>query len=164
MTRCRLEEIRAAFADRITLWGGIPFILLCPDKASFEEFRQFIDELIEAIATRAASCWGSAIWSRQTLTGSACSILRIGSQVPAKSAIESASQQSNSFDKDAMSGTKETVSPGENPDAEHRFIQDKDLDVRCCFSFSEKCFGVGGEKPSPECVGGSRVPGNQVFR
>ena len=46
MTRCRLEEIREAFADRITIWGGIPSILLCPDKASLDEFRQFIDDLL----------------------------------------------------------------------------------------------------------------------
>ncbi len=47
MTSCRLEEIRDAFADRITIWGGIPSILLCPDSASFEDFRRFIDDLIE---------------------------------------------------------------------------------------------------------------------
>ncbi|MGD0125972.1 MAG: uroporphyrinogen decarboxylase family protein [Terriglobia bacterium] len=46
MTRCRLEEIREAFADRITIWGGIPSILLCPDKATDGEFRQFIDDLL----------------------------------------------------------------------------------------------------------------------
>jgi uroporphyrinogen-III decarboxylase len=46
MTRCRLEEIREAFADRITIWGGIPSILLCPDKAGFGEFKQFIDDLL----------------------------------------------------------------------------------------------------------------------
>jgi hypothetical protein len=46
MTRCRLEEIREAFADRITILGGIPSTLLCPDKASFGEFRQFIDDLV----------------------------------------------------------------------------------------------------------------------
>jgi len=46
MTRCRLEEIREAFADRITIWGGIPSVLLCPDKTSFAEFRQFIDDLL----------------------------------------------------------------------------------------------------------------------
>ncbi len=46
MTRCRLEEIREAFADRITIWGGIPSILLCPDKATDDEFRQFIDDLL----------------------------------------------------------------------------------------------------------------------
>jgi uroporphyrinogen-III decarboxylase len=46
MTRCRLEEIREVFGDRITIWGGIPSILLCPDKSSFDEFRQFIDDLV----------------------------------------------------------------------------------------------------------------------
>ncbi|MGD0123763.1 MAG: uroporphyrinogen decarboxylase family protein [Terriglobia bacterium] len=46
MTRCRLEEIREAFADRITIWGGIPSILLCPDKTSLDEFKRFIDNLL----------------------------------------------------------------------------------------------------------------------
>jgi len=46
MTRCSLEEIRAAFADRITIWGGIPSILLCPEQTSFDAFRQFLDDLI----------------------------------------------------------------------------------------------------------------------
>jgi hypothetical protein len=47
MTRCRLEEIRKVFSDRITICGGIPSILLCSDSASSEEFRQFIDNLVE---------------------------------------------------------------------------------------------------------------------
>ena len=47
MTRCRLEEIRAAFADRITIWGGIPSILLCPTSTPEDEFRRSIDELVE---------------------------------------------------------------------------------------------------------------------
>jgi uroporphyrinogen-III decarboxylase len=47
MTRCTLEEIRAAFADRITIWGGIPSILLCSASTPLEEFRQSIDRLIE---------------------------------------------------------------------------------------------------------------------
>jgi hypothetical protein len=47
MTRCRLEQIREVFADRITIWGGIPSILLCPDSASRDDFRKFVDELVE---------------------------------------------------------------------------------------------------------------------
>jgi hypothetical protein len=47
MTRCRLEEIRAAFADRITIWGGIPSTLLCPTSTPQDEFRRSIDQLIE---------------------------------------------------------------------------------------------------------------------
>jgi len=46
MTRLRIEEIREAFAGRITIWGGIPSILLCRDSASDTEFRRCIDELI----------------------------------------------------------------------------------------------------------------------
>ena len=28
-----LDEIRAAFEDRIAIWGGIPSVLLCADSA-----------------------------------------------------------------------------------------------------------------------------------
>jgi hypothetical protein len=47
MTRCRLEELRAAFADRITIWGGIPSTLLCAGSTTPEEFRRAIDDLVE---------------------------------------------------------------------------------------------------------------------
>lgn len=47
MTRCRIEEIREAFADRITIWGGIPAVLLCSSSAGEDDFRRFIDDLIE---------------------------------------------------------------------------------------------------------------------
>ena len=47
MTRCRLEEIRAAFADRITIWGGIPSTLLCPASTPEDEFRRSVAQLIE---------------------------------------------------------------------------------------------------------------------
>jgi len=46
MTRCRLEELYEAFAGRITIWGGIPSILLCRDSASWDEFRAFIDDAV----------------------------------------------------------------------------------------------------------------------
>jgi uroporphyrinogen-III decarboxylase len=47
MTRCRLEEIRAAFADRITIWGGIPSTLLCASSTPENEFRRAIDDLVQ---------------------------------------------------------------------------------------------------------------------
>jgi hypothetical protein len=47
MTRCRLEEIRAAFADRITIWGGIPSTLLYPASTPEDEFRRSVAQLIE---------------------------------------------------------------------------------------------------------------------
>lgn len=50
MTACRLEEIREAFADRITIWGGIPAIVLCPTSSSDEQFRGFIADLVERYA------------------------------------------------------------------------------------------------------------------
>ena len=46
MTRMNLEDIRAAFADRITIWGGIPSVLLCPDSVGESEFRLWIDRLL----------------------------------------------------------------------------------------------------------------------
>ena len=46
MTRCRLEELYDTFAGRITIWGGIPSILLCKDSASWEDFRRFIDDTV----------------------------------------------------------------------------------------------------------------------
>ena len=50
MTRCRLEELRLAFADRIAIWGGIPSTLLCSASTPEKEFRRSIDELIERYA------------------------------------------------------------------------------------------------------------------
>jgi uroporphyrinogen-III decarboxylase len=47
MTRCRLEEIRAAFAGRITIWGGIPSTLLCPASTPEDEFRRSVAQLID---------------------------------------------------------------------------------------------------------------------
>ncbi|MCX6621079.1 MAG: hypothetical protein NTY38_08355 [Acidobacteria bacterium] len=47
MTRLRIEEICQAFEGRITIWGGIPSVLLCPDSAPEAEFRRFVDTLIE---------------------------------------------------------------------------------------------------------------------
>jgi hypothetical protein len=47
MTRCRLEEIREVFADHIAIWGGIPSVLLNSASATGEEFRGFIDDLVD---------------------------------------------------------------------------------------------------------------------
>jgi len=47
MTRMTLEQIRAAFEDRITIWGGIPSVLLCPDSVGESQFRLWIDRLVE---------------------------------------------------------------------------------------------------------------------
>jgi hypothetical protein len=46
MTSCTLEELRQGFGDRITIWGGIPSVLLCPDSAGDQQFRAFIDGLV----------------------------------------------------------------------------------------------------------------------
>lgn len=47
MTSVRLEEFLEVFAGRITIIGGIPSVLLCPDSASEEAFRSFIDSVAE---------------------------------------------------------------------------------------------------------------------
>jgi hypothetical protein len=47
MTRMPLDDILLAFQDRITIWGGIPSVLLCSDSAGDSEFRCWIDGLIE---------------------------------------------------------------------------------------------------------------------
>jgi uroporphyrinogen-III decarboxylase len=47
MTRMTLDEILAALEGRITVWGGIPSVLLCPDSASDAQFRRWIDDLFE---------------------------------------------------------------------------------------------------------------------
>jgi hypothetical protein len=46
MTRCTLDELLEAFDGRITMWGGIPSILLCPASSTEEQFRRFIDDLM----------------------------------------------------------------------------------------------------------------------
>ena len=47
MTRMSLAEIRAALADRITIWGGIPSVLLCRHSCEDSAFREWVDKLIE---------------------------------------------------------------------------------------------------------------------
>lgn len=50
MTRCRLDEVRAHFGERITIWGGIPSTLLCASSTPEDEFRRSIDETVECYA------------------------------------------------------------------------------------------------------------------
>jgi len=47
MTHCRLDEIRAGFGERVTIWGGIPSVLLCRDSTPEADFRAYIDEVME---------------------------------------------------------------------------------------------------------------------
>ncbi len=47
MTRMSLAEIRAALADYITIWGGIPSVLLCRHSCRDSDFREWIENLIE---------------------------------------------------------------------------------------------------------------------
>ena len=46
MTRCTVDELLQAFEGHITMWGGIPSILLCPESSTDEQFRRFIDDLL----------------------------------------------------------------------------------------------------------------------
>ena len=47
MTRMSLAEIRTALGDRITIWGGIPSVLLCRHSCGDSDFREWMDNLIE---------------------------------------------------------------------------------------------------------------------
>jgi hypothetical protein len=47
MTRVRLEEYLETFSGRITIWGGIPSTLLCPDSTPEDQFRRSIDAMLE---------------------------------------------------------------------------------------------------------------------
>jgi hypothetical protein len=47
MTSCTLDELFEAFRGQITLVGGIPAVLLCKKSATWEQFRDFIDDVIE---------------------------------------------------------------------------------------------------------------------
>ncbi|MCZ2146801.1 MAG: hypothetical protein LC126_03390 [Bryobacterales bacterium] len=47
MTRLSLDEYLDAFDGRISVWGGIPSTLLCPDSTPEAAFRRNIDALIE---------------------------------------------------------------------------------------------------------------------
>ena len=47
MTSLSLDEIRGAFADRITIWGGIPSTLLCPQSFGWDDFKRFVDGLLQ---------------------------------------------------------------------------------------------------------------------
>ncbi len=47
MTKCDLAEIRDAFAGRITVWGGIPSVVLCPHSFGWDAFKRFVDALLE---------------------------------------------------------------------------------------------------------------------
>lgn len=47
MTRIPLEQIYAAFADRITICGGIPATQLCPGSTDEVSFRRYVDELVK---------------------------------------------------------------------------------------------------------------------
>ena len=47
MTSVHLDEFLSAFRDRITVMGGIPAVLLCRDSAQWEDFRRFVDGVLD---------------------------------------------------------------------------------------------------------------------
>ena len=46
MTSVTLEEFLDAFAGRVTIWGGIPSVLLCRESVTEQHFRNSIDDLV----------------------------------------------------------------------------------------------------------------------
>jgi hypothetical protein len=46
MTKCHLDEVRNVFKNRITIWGGIPSVLLCSHSCDWNDFKRFIDDLL----------------------------------------------------------------------------------------------------------------------
>lgn len=46
MTRLTLDELLEAFRGRITIWGGIPSVMLCPDSVPEAQFRAWIGDLL----------------------------------------------------------------------------------------------------------------------
>ncbi len=58
MTSCTLEEVQAAFAGRIAVWGGIASIMLCPESVPEEEFRASIDALFTSSNPSGRLIWG----------------------------------------------------------------------------------------------------------
>ena len=59
MVPLTLEQARAAWGDRLVIWGGIPSLLLSPTVPE-EEFRAYIDQLFEVIAPGEAFILGIA--------------------------------------------------------------------------------------------------------
>ena len=47
MTRNTLEEVRAIFGDKITIWGGIPAVYLCTGSCTWDNFTKYVDDLLE---------------------------------------------------------------------------------------------------------------------
>jgi hypothetical protein len=47
MTSMSMQEYRAAFKDKISIWGGIPSVIMLSSSCSDGNFKDFIDRLIE---------------------------------------------------------------------------------------------------------------------
>jgi uroporphyrinogen-III decarboxylase len=46
MTSLELDTIHDAFSDRITIWGGLPSTVLCPQSCGWDEFKAYVDRLL----------------------------------------------------------------------------------------------------------------------
>ncbi len=73
MTRCTLDQLLNAFEGRITIWGGIPSILLVASVCSRRDFEQHIDQLLARHGARPRLILGvsdmvsaDAVWDRLT--------------------------------------------------------------------------------------------------
>ena len=51
MTKLTFEEYRQAFGDQITIWGGIPSILMLEESISDNKFYKYMDELFTNIGS-----------------------------------------------------------------------------------------------------------------
>ncbi|NVM26078.1 MAG: cobalamin B12-binding domain-containing protein [Desulfobacterales bacterium] len=50
MTRVKIEEYYRRWSDRLTVWGGIPEILLMAETATDEDLEAYLDHLFKAVA------------------------------------------------------------------------------------------------------------------
>jgi hypothetical protein len=49
MTKLGLKEMRSAFKDKITIWGGVPSVCFLENSMSDYEFDKYLDEFLESI-------------------------------------------------------------------------------------------------------------------
>ena len=50
MTKVRIDEYYRRWADKLTIFGGIPSILLLQESISEESFEEYLDHLFKAVA------------------------------------------------------------------------------------------------------------------
>jgi len=50
MTKCTISEIKKAFKDKVTIFGGVPSVVLEEESMTDEEFEAFMRRLFKEIA------------------------------------------------------------------------------------------------------------------